>query len=73
MIIELSTEFKLYNIDEEKLYKNLSQDKKEALRPQIVEMAKKRGIKPTARYFNTYPSTIRNIIRKMEKKNPKDD
>ena len=25
-----------------------------------------RGIKPTARYFNTYPATVRRIIQKFE-------
>jgi len=27
-------------------------------------MAKERGIKPTARYYKMYPSTVRNILKK---------
>ena len=43
------------NNNEEKLEKN-SQN--------IVLMAKKIGIKPTARYFNISPTTVRNYMKK---------
>ena len=35
---------------------------------EIVKMAPERGIKPTARYYKTYPSTVRNIMRIYEEK-----
>ena len=57
----MSTEF-------EDLYRNKSKEEKEALKPKIIEMAKERGIKPTARYFNTYPATVRRIIKEYEDK-----
>ena len=34
----------------------------------MIVMAKERGIKPTARYFNTYPATVRRIIRLYNEK-----
>ncbi len=64
----MPTEFKLYNVKEEELYKNQTKQKKEELRPLIYKMAKERGIKPAARYFNTYPGTVRNIIKSFENK-----
>ena len=60
----MSTEFRLYNVSDSELYCNQSAEIKKRLQPQIVEMAKKRGIKPTARYFKTYPSTVRRILKK---------
>ena len=62
----MSTEFKLYNVDDKDLYKNQSPERKAQLQPEIIKMAKERGIKPTARYYNTYPATIRRIIEKYE-------
>ena len=32
----------------------------------IYNMAKKIGVKPTARYFDIYPSTVRYHIKKFE-------
>ena len=34
----------------------------------FADAAKERGIKPTARYFNTYPATVRRIIRLYNEK-----
>ena len=65
----MSTEFRLYDVDDKDLYRNKSKEEKEALKPKIIETAKKRGIKPTARYFNTYPSTVRRIIKEYEEQN----
>ena len=62
----MPTEYKIYYSDESELYVNKTKEEKERLRPLMVEMAKERGIKPTARYFNTYPSTVRNVLRKYE-------
>ena len=65
----MSTEFRLYNVSDSDLYRNKTKEEKKELEPKIVEMAKERGIKPTARYFNTYPATVRRIIQKFEAKN----
>ena len=64
----MSTEFKLYNVDDEDLYRNKSPKEKFEIRKQMIVMAKERGIKPTARYFNTYPATVRRIIRLYNEK-----
>ncbi len=60
----MSTEFRLYNVSDSDLYRNKSKEEKEKIQLEIIEMAKTRGIKPTARYFNTYPATVRRIIKK---------
>ena len=62
----MPTEYKIYYSDESELYVNKTKEEKERLRPLMVEMAMERGIKPTARYFKTYPSTVRNVLRKYE-------
>ena len=64
----MSTEFKLYNVDDEDLYRNKSPKEKFEIRKQMIVMAKERGIKPTARYFNTYPATVRRITRLYNEK-----
>lgn len=64
----MSTEFKLYNVNDEDLYRNKSPKEKFEIRKQMVVMSKERGIKPTARYFNTYPATVRRIIRLYNEK-----
>lgn len=64
----MSTEYKLYNVKEEEMYYKKSKDEKEIIRKQMVEEAKIRGIKPTARKYNTYPSTVKRWIKKYEQK-----
>lgn len=64
----MSTEFKLYNVNDEDLYRNKSPKEKFEIRKQMIAMAKEREIKPTARYFNTYPATVRRIIRLYNEK-----
>ncbi len=64
----MSTEFKLYNVNDEDLYRNKSPKEKFEIRKQMIVMVKERGIKPTARYFNTYPATVRRIIRLYNEK-----
>ena len=59
----MATEFKLYNTDKNERYANKSQNEKEKIRAEMVKMALERGIKPTARYFNTYPITVRKWVR----------
>lgn len=65
----MSTEFKLYNVEREELYANKTKEEKEILREDMVKMALERGIKPTARYFNTYPATVRRYLKKYEQSN----
>lgn len=64
----MPTEFRLYNVSDSDLYCNKTKEEKKELEPKIVEMAKIRGIKPTARYFNTYPATVRRIVQKFADK-----
>lgn len=57
-------EFKLYNVNNKDLYVNKSKEEKEVIQKEMVKMAIECGIKPTARYFNTYPSTVRRYLKK---------
>lgn len=59
----MPTEFTLKGIPEEELYVNKTPSEKRKLRQEMIEMAKERGIKPTARYYKTYPSTVRRWVR----------
>ena len=59
----MPTEFTLKGIPEEELYVNKTPSEKRKLRQEMIEMAKERGIKPTARYYKTYPSTFRRWVR----------
>lgn len=65
----MSTEYKLYNVEKKDMYASQSQKDKEAIRRKMVEEAKIRGIKPTARKYNTYPATVRRWIKRYEKDN----
>ncbi len=67
----MSTEFKLYNVNKKDLYNNKNKEEKEKLIPKMVEYALHYGNKPAARYFNTYPSTVRRWVKKY-KTNGKD-
>lgn len=60
----MSLEFKLYNVNDKDLYVNKSKEEKKLIKKDMVKMAIERGIKPTARYFNTYPSTVRRYLKK---------
>ena len=62
----MSTEFRLYNVEEKDLYANKTKEEKEVLQQEMVKMAMERGIKPTARYFNTYPATVRRYLKKYQ-------
>lgn len=64
----MSTEFRLYNVDEKDLYVNKSKEEKELLHKEMAKMAIERGIKPTARYFNTYPPTVRKYLKLYKEK-----
>ncbi len=65
----MSTEYKLYNVEKKDMYASQSQKDKEAIRRKMVEEAKIRGIKPTARKYNTYPATVRRWIKRYEEDN----
>ena len=52
----------MYNVDEKELFKNKSKEEKLKIIPNMVEYAIKYGNKPAARYFNTYPSTVRRYV-----------
>ncbi len=58
----MSTEFKLYNVDEKDLYVNKCKKEKEKILLDMVTYALKYGNKPAARYYNTYPSTVRRWV-----------
>ena len=62
----MSTEFKLYNVEEKDLYCNKTKEEKTEILYEMVQSALKRGIKPTARKFNTYPGTVRRWLNKFK-------
>ena len=64
----MSTEFKLYNINKQEMYKNKSKEEREKMLIDIVEYALKYGNKPAARYYNTYPSTVRRWVKVYKEK-----
>lgn len=64
----MATEFTLKGIPEEELYVNKTPSEKIKLRQEMIKMAQERGIKPTARYYKTYPSTVRRWV-KISKQN----
>lgn len=64
----MSTNFKLYNVDKRELYVNKTKEEKEIIRCNMAKMALERGIKPTARYYNTYPATVRKYLRIYKEK-----
>lgn len=65
----MATEYKLYNVSKNELYGSQSKEDKKRMQLEIIEMAKIKGIKPTARYFKTYPNTVRSIIKRYEEQN----
>lgn len=64
----MSTNFKLYNVNKDELYVNKTKEEKEIIRYEMAKMALERGIKPTARYYNTYPATVRKYLRIYKEK-----
>ena len=64
----MATDFKLYNVEENDLYVNKPKEEKEKIREEMVKMALQRGIKPTARYYNTYPATVRRWVKIYEER-----
>lgn len=55
--------FKLYNVEKSDMYANKPEDEKEKIRIEMVKMALDRGVKPSARYYKTYPSTVRKWLK----------
>ncbi len=64
----MSTEFKLYDVEEKDLYKNKSKEEKEKILLDMVNYALKYGNKPAARYYKTYPSTVRRWLKIYKEK-----
>ena len=62
----MPVKFRLHNVEKKDLYGSQPKAKREEMHPQIIEMAKTKGVKPAARYFNTYPSTVRRILKKYD-------
>ena len=62
----MPTEFKLYGVEKKDMYAYKSKEEKIKIRKQMVEMALKEGVKPAARYYNTYPSTVRSWVKKYK-------
>ena len=55
--------FRLYNVEKSEMYANQTEEEKERIRFEMVKMAMERGVKPSARYFKTYPSTVRKWLK----------
>lgn len=51
------------------MYSSKSIEEKNDIRRKMVEEAKIRGVKPTARKYNTYPATVRRWIKRFEENN----
>lgn len=62
----MSTEFKLYDVEEKDLYSKKSKEEKKELLYDMVMYALKYGNKPAARFYNTYPSTVRRWVNKYK-------
>lgn len=62
----MSTEFKLYDVEEKNLYSKKSKAEKKELLYDMVMYALKYGNKPAARFYNTYPSTVRRWVNKYK-------
>ncbi len=60
----MPTEYKLSDYEKEDGYGKKSFEERKKLQKEMIEMAKTRGVKPTARYYKTYPSTIRRLLKK---------
>lgn len=67
----MPVKFRLRNVEKKDLYGSQPMSKRKELQPKIVKMAKEKGVKPAARYFNTYPSTVRRLIKKQEESDNK--
>ena len=61
----MSTQFKLTHIPGQ-MYDDNSYEDRKKLRYEMAKMAQERGIKPTARYFRTYPAMVRKWLKFYE-------
>lgn len=59
----MSTEFRLYNVEEKELFDNKTKVEKEQILLEMVECALAYGYKPTARKYSTYPATVRRWVK----------
>ena len=62
----MATEFTLDHVSKKDLYVNQSRADKEKLRYEMVQMALVKGNKPAARYYKTYPSTVRRWVKRYQ-------
>lgn len=62
----MPTEFRLYGIEKENLYGHKTKKERESILYEMVQYALQNGIKPAARKYNTYPTTIRRWIQKYK-------
>lgn len=68
----MPSEYKLYGVSKEEMYNSKSAEEKIKIRKEMVKMAKEKGIKPTARYYKTYPHTVRRWVKKFSEGENKD-
>ncbi len=64
----MSVEFKLYGVKKQDLYASKKKNERQEMLLEIVEYALKYGNKPAARYYNTYPSTVRKWVKIYKEK-----
>lgn len=62
----MSTEYRLYNVEKKDMYYKKSPEEREKILLEMVQMALEKGFKPTARKYNTYPSTVRRWVKKYQ-------
>ena len=62
-MMNMPTEFVLYNASEKDLFENKTKEEKERILPEMVREALLYGYKPIARKYYTYPSTVRRWVR----------
>lgn len=67
----MSVEYKLYDVPKEEKYGSKSTEEKKKIRKEMVKMANEKGIKPTARYYKTYPQTVRRWVKKFNEESGK--
>ena len=59
----MSTQYRLYNVEKKDMYASKPKAEKEKIRKEMAKMALEKGVKPTARYYNTYPQTVRKWVK----------
>lgn len=65
----MSTPYRLYNVEKKDMYAYKPKEEKIKIRKEMALMALEKGVKPTARYYKTYPKTVRKWLRVYEEEN----